>query len=264
LLVAIAFPGISQLLIWGQTSGLALLFFTFTYFVLRNHQSFLAGLALGCLIFKPQLGVAAIVVFICTKQWTVVAGAILSASTQIAIGWLHYGTSVMRDYMYALTRTGQIMALLEPRPYQTHSLRTFWTMIVPWPGIAFMFYVVSAIVVLILLVRCWRNGSELNIKFGTLLVATVLVSPHLTVYDLVILAPAFLLLVDWALAHPTKNQSPNLQLLIYSCFILFLLGPIVRAVHIQFSILAMTAMVVIAYRLAGHSTDAASNQTVSA
>ena len=29
----------------------------------------------------------------------------------------------------------------------------------------------------------------------------MLVSPHLTVYDLVILAPAFLLLGDWALAH---------------------------------------------------------------
>jgi len=264
LLVAIAFPGISQLLTWGQISGLALLFFTLAYLALRKKQNFLTGLAIGCLIFKPQLGLAAAVVFIFTKQWKVVGGAILSAFIQLAIGWLHYGTAAMRDYLEALISTRQIMALLEPRPYQTHSLRTFWAMIIPWPGVALVLYAASAIVILVLLVRCWKNGIELNIKFGVLLVATVLVSPHLTVYDLIILAPSFLLLVDWTLAHPAENQSSHLQLLIYSCFILFLLGPVVRIVHTQFSVLAMTAMVVIAYRLCGHSLNAASNQPIPA
>lgn len=262
-LVAIAFPGISQLLTWGQSSGLALLFFTLTYLALRNRHDFLAGIALGCLIFKPQLGLAAAVVFIVTKQWRVIVGAGLSALLQLAIGWLRYGTNVMRDYLAALRHTGQVMALLEPRPYQTHSLRTFWTMILPWTNIAFVFYVVSAIAILILLVRGWKNRNELNMRFGTLLIATVLVSPHLTVYDLVILAPAFLLLVDWTLNYPAEKESLRLQLLIYSCFILFLLGPIVRMIHIQFSVLAMTAMVLIAYRLCGRLLRPASNQTVS-
>ena len=263
LLAAVAFPGISQLLTWGQISGLALLFFTLTYLALRNHHDFLAGLAIGCLIFKPQLGLAVAVVFIFTKQWRIVAGTILSAFVQLAIGWLHYGTGVMRDYLNALTRTGQIIALLEPRPYQTHSLRTFWTMMIPWPSIAFVFYVVGAVAILILLVRCWKSESKLNMKFGTLLIVTVLVSPHLTVYDLVILAPAFLLLVDSTLNHPDGNRSLRLQLLIYSCFILFLLGPIVRVIHIQFSVLAMTAMVVTAYRLCSRSLHPTGNQTVS-
>jgi hypothetical protein len=215
------------------------------------------------LIFKPQLGLAVAVVFIFTKQWRIVAGTILSAFVQLAIGWLHYGTVVMRDYLDALTRTGQIIALLEPRPYQTHSLRTFWTMMIPWPSIAFVFYVVGAVAILILLVRCWKSESKLNMKFGTLLIVTVLVSPHLTVYDLVILAPAFLLLVDSTLNHPDGNRSLRLQLLIYSCFILFLLGPIVRVIHIQFSVLAMTAMVVTAYRLCSRSLHPTGNQTVS-
>ena len=253
LLAAVAFPGISQLLAWGQTSGLALFFFTLAYLALRNKQDFLAGLAVGCLIFKPQLGLAAAVVFILTKRWKIVGGAILSALVQLAIGSLYYGTATMRDYFDALTRTGQIMTLLEPRPYQTHSLRTFWTMIIPWPSVAFTLYLASAVVVLVLLVRCWKITSGLETKFAALLIATVLVSPHLTVYDLVILAPAFLLLADWTLAHPAAQQSPRLQILIYSCFVLFLLGPIVRLIHIQFSVVAMTAMIVILYRLRGSS-----------
>jgi hypothetical protein len=255
LLTALAFPGISQLLAWGQTSGLALLFFTLAYLALRNRQDFLAGLAIGCLIFKPQLGLAAAVIFILTKRWKVVGGAILSAFVQLAIGWLHYGTSVMRDYLHALTRTGQIMAFLEPRPYQTHSLRNFWTMIIPWPSVAFVLYLVSAIAVLILLIRCWKSSCGLQIQFAALLLATVLVSPHLTVYDLVILAPAFLLIVDWTLIHSAEKPSAQLQMLVYSCFILFLLGPIVRIIHVQFSVIAMTAIVVIVSRLA-HDTTA--------
>jgi len=259
ILAAIAFPGISQLLAWGQTSGLALLFFTLAYLALRNKQDFLAGLAVGCLVFKPQLGLAAGVVFIFTKRWKVVGGAILSAFVQLAIGSLYYGTATMRNYLHALTRTGQIMALLEPRPYQTHSLRTFWTMIIPWPSIAFALYLATAVVVLVLLVQCWKSTSGLEIKFAALLIATVLVSPHLTVYDLVILAPAFLLLSDWALAHPAAQQSPRLQILIYSCFVLFLLGPIVRLIHFQFSVVAMTAMIIILYRLR-ESSETVSHQ----
>ncbi|HSS96157.1 MAG TPA: glycosyltransferase family 87 protein [Terriglobales bacterium] len=263
LLAAIAFPGISQLLAWGQTSGLALLFFTLAYLALRNHRHFLAGLAIGCLVFKPQLALAAAVVFIFTKQWKIICGAVLSGFVQLAIGWLHFSSSIMRNYLDALTHTGQIISLLEPRPYQTHSLRTFWTMILPWPSIAFAFYMVSTAVILFLLIRCWKNGDELNIRFGTLLIATVLVSPHLTVYDLVILAPAFLLLTDWTLAQHTENQSFQLQLLIYSCFVLFLLGPIVRIIHVQFSVIAMTAIIFTAHRACGSSLRATSNSIAS-
>jgi len=75
------------------------------------------------------------------------------------------------------------------------------------------------------------------------------------VYDLVILAPAFLLLVDWTLIHSAEKQSPQLQILIYSCFILFLLGPIVRIIHVQFSVIAMTAIVVIVSRLVHDTTS---------
>jgi hypothetical protein len=164
----------------------------------------------------------------------------------------------MRDYLHALTRTGQIMALLEPRPYQTHSLRNFWTMIIPWPTVAFMLYLASAVVVLVLLVQCWKNKSGLEIQFAALLIATVLVSPHLTVYDLVILTPAFLLLGDWTLAH--RGESQSLPILIYSCFVLFLLGPIVRLIHVQFSVIAMTAIVVILYRISRQSVETANNQ----
>jgi hypothetical protein len=249
LILALAFPGISQLLVWGQTSGLALLFFTLAYLALSARHDFLAGLAIGCLIFKPQLGLVAAVVFLCVKNWKVVTGAILSAMLQLAIAWLHYGSVVMRTYLVALGRFHQVMPLLEPRPYQTHCLRSFWTMIVPLPPLALLLYLASAVVVLFLAFHCWRSQSDIRIRTAVLLLATVLVSPHLTVYDLVILAPAFLLLADWTVANLSQQHARQIQLLIYVCFLLFLFGPIVRYIHLQISVLAMAALLVIASRL---------------
>jgi hypothetical protein len=71
-----------------------------------------------------------------------------------------------------------------------------------------------------------------------LLVATVLVAPHLTIYDLVILAPAFLLLANWTLDH----RFPSMVICLYLCFVLQLIGPLARWTHVQLTVVAMTAL----------------------
>src|ERR1700727_1528279 len=62
-ILALGFPAFFHLIAWGQTRALALVCFTLTFFLLGDKREFLAGIALGCLIFKPQLGVAAAVLF---------------------------------------------------------------------------------------------------------------------------------------------------------------------------------------------------------
>ena len=249
LILAIAFPGFFHLLAWGQTSGLALLCFTLAYLALRRDRALLAGLAIGSLIFKPQLGLAAAVVFVFAREWKVVAGAVVAASIQLAAAWMHYGTDVMRIYFNALTHLREVLPLLEPRLYQTHSLRSFWSLLLPWPRIVFALYAICAICALVLATRAWRSGTQLPVRFSALLFATVLVSPHLTVYDLVILAPAFLLLGDWALAHREQPFAPQIQQLMYVCFLLFLMGPLARITHLQLSVPAMTTLLWINWRI---------------
>jgi hypothetical protein len=248
LLLAIAFPGFFHLLAWGQTSGVALLCFTLAYLALLRDRKVLAGLAIGSLIFKPQLGLAAAVLFVFAREWKLIAGALAAGSVQLATAWMHYGSDVMRTYWHALTHVREVLPLLEPRLYQTHSLRSFWLLLLPWPQVAFAFYVVSAFGVLALAVRCWRSGAVLEVRYAAMLLATVLVSPHLTVYDLVILAPAFLLLADWTLAH--RDSAQTVSLLLYSCYPLFLLGPLTRVTHLQLSVIAMTALLWICRRVA--------------
>lgn len=242
LILALAYPGFFHLLAWGQTSGLALLGFTLAFLALRSERFFLTGMAIGCLIFKPQLGVAAAVVFVLSGEGKIVLGALVSGFAQLAIGWVCYGTPVMRAYWQALMHVRDILALLEPRPYQMHSLRAFWSLILPWPHLAFAFYVVSALTVLLLAVRVWKSSLALAVRYSALLIATVLVSPHLTVYDLVMLAPAFLLLADWRLGNSGQHFISAVPPLLYACYPLFLLGPLARYTHLQLSVPAMVAL----------------------
>jgi len=247
--LAAGFPAFFHLIAWGQTSALALGCFTLAFFLMRARNNFLAGLALGCLIFKPQLGVAAAVVLLATGAWKIVAGGVLSALAQLWIGVLYYGWEPLQRWLSILRHAGSIVPLLEPRPYQTHSLRTFWTMLLPWPNVAFALYVATAVAVLILTIACWKRSSALVLRFPVLLLATVLVSPHLTVYDLLILAPAFLLLADWLVAQLPSLSIRNLGTSLYLVYVLPLLDPFTRRTHVQLSVIAMAASVYVIWRL---------------
>jgi hypothetical protein len=212
------------------------------FFLLRDKREFLAGIALGCLIFKPQLGLAAAVLFVSLGAWRIVGGAIASASAQLLVGVLYYGMEPLRRWLHMLWNLGNVLPLLEPKPYQTHSLRTFWSMLIPWHGMAFGLYVLSAICVLWLTISVWRDPSKpLSLRYSSLLLATVLVAPHLTVYDLVILAPAILLLADWLVGQPVRSTQ-TIGTLLYMVYALPLIGPFARWTHVQLSVVAMAVL----------------------
>lgn len=250
-LLAVAFPAFFHLIAWGQTSAIALACFTLMFFLLRDRRGFLAGLALGCLIFKPQLGLAAAVVLVSLGAWRTVLGAALSAAAQLSAGVLYYGIEPLRYWFRRLQNVRDVLPLLEPKVYQTHSLRTFWSMLVPWAGVSFGLYVISAVVVLGLTISVWKRGAAvpLALRYSALLLASVLVAPHLTVYDLVILAPAFILLADWLAGQPATSSIWWTGTLLYLVYMLPLLGPFARWTHVQLSVIAMAAAVFLLGRI---------------
>ncbi len=254
-LLAAASPAFFNLIVWGQTSAVALACFTLMYFFLRDRREFIAGVALGCLIFKPQLGLAAAVVFAAIGAWKILAGAALSSAAQLSLGIIYYGTEPFRRWLGMLWNIRALLSWLEPKPYQTHCLRTFWTMIVPWPALSSVLYGASAAVVLIATIRLWnrRQPVSLALRYSALLLATVLVAPHLTVYDLVVLAPAILILSDWLAGQPSGSKVQYAGPLLYLVYALPLLGIVARYTHVQLSVLAMAALVFVIARLSSNA-----------
>ena len=127
--------------------------------------------------------------------------------------------------------------------------RAAW--LIPWPGVAITLYVLTAAVVIAATAVVWKSPAALAVRFSALTLAAVLVNPHLFIYDLLVLAPALLLLVDWTLTHAQFAVSPALPLLLYFAYVLPLLGPLSRWTHVQLSVPAFAALLWVLWRSGG-------------
>jgi alpha-1,2-mannosyltransferase len=248
---AIAFPPLWHFFLRGQISVLALACFTAAFLAFRADRGLLAGIALGFLVFKPPFLIAIPLVLLLARAWKVLAGVVISASAQLAFAWTYFGSDVMRSYFDTLWHVSRWIgtAELELAPVQMHSLRSFWTLLIPRPEAAFVLYILTSFVAFAIAAAIWKSTSPLALRFSALTLAAVLVNPHLFVYDLLVLAPVLLLLVDWTLANSQHQFAAALQLLSYLAFILPLFGPLSRWTHLQLSVPVFAALLWILWQL---------------
>ena len=250
---ALAFPALFHFFVRGQISVLITACFTAAYLALRAGRPWLAGFSLGLLVLKPPFLVAIPLVLLLACAWKLLVPVALSAAAQLAFAWMWFGSSVMRAYLDAMWNARRWIEIseLSLAPIQMHSLRSFWTLLIPWPHLAFGLYLLTSLAAIAIAAAVWKSQSPLPLplRFSALTLAAVLVNPHLFVYDLLVLAPALLLLADWALSRSSRDFSAAaLRMLIYLSFALSLLGPLSHWTHLQLSVPAFAAMLWILWR----------------
>ncbi len=248
-LLAAGYPAFFSLIAFGQSSAPALALFTLAFFAFRAQQPFLAGVAIGSLIYKPQLGLAVAVIFVASGEGKAIAGTLAAIAAQLGLAWTWFGGDVMRRYGDTFLRLGSAQPFLEPKLFQMHSLRSFAMLLLPFPILAMLLYLITAAAVLLLGAMCWRKASDLRLRYAALLFCTVLVAPHLWIYDLVVLAPALLFLGDWILEHRDASVTPLIQILLYACYALPLLGPVAKVTRLQFSVVAFAALLMALWQI---------------
>ena len=263
-LAAIAFPPLFHFFVRGQTLG------SWCWPASPPHSSpckqiasWLAGVALGFLFFKPQFLVAIPLVLLLAHAWKILIGMVLSVSAQLAFARVYFGPTVVRAYFDMLRHSSRWIDTAEGSlaPIQMHSLRSFFSLLIPWPAIAFALYVLSSICVVWLASRVWKSQSSVALRFSALTLAAVLINPHLFVYDLLVMAPAFLLLTDWSLQNSQHPAKPALDVLLYLAFLLPLFGPLAHWTHLQVSVVVFVAIMWILHRIATASHKLAFAET---
>ena len=239
---AAAFPGLFSTVLHGQTSAVALLAVAAALFALRHRRPFIAGLAVGCLAFKPHWLLAAGAVFVAVREWRVVTGAVIGAAGQFAITYVLMGPAVISAYWRTLQTVQRLGDLLEP--YPGDSLRSFFKVFVPWETAALVAYLLCSVVTLYVTMRIWRSSATFEIRSSAVVLATLLVSPHAFPYDLILLAPVFFLLANWFADHPLRPPSRAVSLTLCALFIGPLLRMLPAPLRLQFSVTAMTILLV--------------------
>jgi alpha-1,2-mannosyltransferase len=244
-ILAAAFPGFFYMVASGQNSMLALIAFTTAYFCFRAKLPLAAGMALGLLMYKPQFGVMAAVVFVVALEWRVIVGAVITGGGQLAAGAAYYGRASLDGYFHQLVHINQNASALEPHLDRMHSLRSFWQLLLPWHGIASLLYAASALAVIAITVWCWRSGASFELRYAVFLLGSALVDPHLTDYDLVMLLPALLVIGDRVLLAAESNERDAARVLAYVAYCLPLFGPMLKVVHVQLSVPAYVGLFVV-------------------
>ena len=241
-----AFPAFYETVLHGQTSAVSVLLVVIALVALQRQHRFAAGLAFGCLAFKPHWVAAAGAVFLVAREWRLVAGMTLSAAAQVSVAWAVLGSRVIADYwrmMWSIQRLGD---LLEPRP--GHTMRGLISTIVPWPRAVLALYAAAAAVILVVVARLWRRDVPLELRFCAAVLAIVLISPHAFEYDLLVLMPVFFIVGAWIRTLPTAAERWRLTMAMIALFFAPVLALLPAVARLQFSVTAMAIVLAFIYR----------------
>jgi len=187
----------------AQKGTLCLLLFTGTYLLLKSNRSFSAGAAFGLLLFKPQLVLIIGLVMLMKKQWRFLAGVATAASLYASI-MLALGPDVCWQYLHFLTGVTEYVHTSGYDLYKSHCLYGFITLLAGGKAtIAVKCITVLAAVFVfgflwqIIYGKFNPSGDRFSLQFSGLVIASLLLSPHLFTYDLtILLLPMWLLTVD--------------------------------------------------------------------
>jgi len=198
---AVVFPPLWHVVLFGQNSVLILLLYFLGWRALESRQSFLAGAVFGLLAIKPQFAIPIVVIALTGREWAMVCGAAVSLAVQVLAVVAVFGSSVLGDYVHQAAVVVSTANQLEPLLYKSLSLRSL-TRLVPSafgapPWLAFMAWLAFILLVLAGTARSWICAAPLHARVGVVALAAVLVSPHLIIYDTLLLALPLLWCGAW-------------------------------------------------------------------
>jgi len=253
---AAAFPPFFYLVQYGQGTILILTAFWAGWIALERKQSFLAGMAFGLLLIKPQLALPLAVVVLACREWALLAGALTAIAVQVAVVALVLGAPVLEAYVAFVPTIVANADLLEPKPFMSHSIRAVTRLAPNWIGVPL--WIALSAMVLTYVVMIWRSQAPVRLRVGMVIVASVLVSPHLIIYDAAILALPLIWFAAYVQERSDRINTAIFGAGIYWLFVMLLL-PSAAAVGVQLSVPIMMWLALQTARLARPSIAAASS-----
>ncbi len=236
---------------YGQASAFALLAVALSLAAFRRGRLFLAGFAIGCLAYKPQLGVVFGIVFLLTREWRVAGGAATAVAVQAAAGWMAAGSAAMQRYVSELWLLARHPNLVETFPSELYSIRGFAHLLVPYEPVVTACGIAALIAAVALGARTWSSKSDVDVRFGTIVVLTILASPHLLSYDLLLLTVPLLVFANWAAAHADHRY----RVVVSGALVLLYFAPfsgmiIARLTGVQVAVVVMAGLAWLMARVA--------------
>jgi hypothetical protein len=200
LLLAMAFPVVLTNTLVGQNGFLTASLIGGALYLMPA-RPILSGICLGLLSYKPQYGLLFPLVLIAASQWTVFVTATIVAVAMALASWLAFGTESWQAFFHWMPMFSQAFLTEGRAPWW--KLQSLFALVRYFGGteqLAWTFQWIMTGSVAVGLVLMWRSRVSYPLKAAALAAGTLLTTPYLFMYDMMVLAVPVAFLVRMGLA----------------------------------------------------------------
>jgi len=195
LLIAAAFPAVFINIGHGQNGFLTAALLGGALHWL-DRRPWLAGVLIGLLAYKPQFGVLIPVALLAGGRWNTIGAAAATVAALVAVSFVTLGGGVWHAFADSMTFTQTVV--LEPGGIGWEKIQSAFSAMRMWgAGVrtAYAIQIALALMLAASLAWLWQSTALFELKASALATASLLATPYVLDYDLVVLAVAIVFFV---------------------------------------------------------------------
>ena len=188
LLIALAFPAVFVNIGHGQNGFLTAALLGGALHLL-DRRPWLAGVLIGLLAYKPQFGVLIPVALLAGGRWGTIGAALATVAALLAVSFVTLGGGVWHAFADSMTFTQTVV--LEQGGTGWEKIQSAFSAARMWGADVHTAYAVQIALLLMLatsLFWLWRSDAAFELKASALATGSLLATPYVLDYDLVVLA----------------------------------------------------------------------------
>ena len=183
----------------GQKATVILAILTGTYLLLRSQRNFAAGIVFGLLLFKPQFAPLFVFMALVKRDWSLLAGFAVTAAI-CGLASLSLGLDVCVQYVNLVLSMGDYIQTTGYRYAEAHSWQGFFALLLGAEHLTAI-KILTGVCTVLTVVFIWRafagrldwTSPRGMLQFAAIVLASLIISPHMLTYDLtIVLLPVLL------------------------------------------------------------------------
>ncbi|HEX8236378.1 MAG TPA: glycosyltransferase family 87 protein [Abditibacteriaceae bacterium] len=261
--LALGFTPVYYALSAGQNTGFTLLLHTAILVALVKRRDFVAGFLIAAGLLKPQLFLPLLPLLVIARRPKALGAFAIGAAIVCFVTWRVVGLSVAQEWFATLSNAQHsemartYATNIIQQSYKMFSWQAFWRLLLGANGVASALGWLCALGVFAALCRWWRSaGHDLPLCYALAVCATIVMVPHVFLYDLALLVLPGLVLANRVLALPAERLVA-LRFTMLMIFVGVVLIDQAQWTRVQFMVPLLTVTALLAARLLLHNEDAA-------
>jgi hypothetical protein len=210
LLIAAAFPAVFVNIGHGQNAFLTTALLGGALHWL-DRRPWIAGVPIGLIAYKPQFGVLIPIALLAGGRWSTIGAAIATVAALLAISFVTLGGGVWHAFADSMSFMQTVV--LQPGGIGWEKIQSVFSALRMWGASVHTAYAVQITLALMLaasLAWLWQSDAAFELKAAGLATASLLATPYVLDYDLVVLSVAIAFFVKHGLSRGFRDYEISL------------------------------------------------------